>query len=94
MFGHTCVLVYKQKKLRCAKAEGARDFPELEGSHCYVLFVGMKLVPATRKIRNRLLISATTEDIAKCLSSAIAKERKVNRNCFLNLLSTPHFLAR
>ena len=95
-FCFTCVCAFKEKKLKCGTADTAfitrgyqnwKDatvaFRNHESSACHKEAVNVMIT-----------IPATHPDIGVCLSSQLALERLVNRECFMKLLSSIQFLAR
>ena len=93
---HTCVLAYKQNKLRSLCADPAfisrgyqnwKDataaFRTHETSACH-----------KESVQKIITLPATTRNVIDVLSSAAAEERKCNQACFLRILSSLQFLAR
>ena len=87
---------FKEKKLKCGTADTAfitrgyqnwKDatiaFRNHESSACHKDAVAVMIT-----------IPATHGDIGECLSSQLALEKQVNRECFMKLISSIRFLAR
>ena len=95
-FCFTCVSAFKEKKLKCGTADTAfitrgyqnwKDatiaFRNHESSACHKQAVTVMIT-----------IPATHSDVGECLSSMLALEKQVNRECFMKLISSIRFLAR
>ena len=87
---HTCVLAYKQNKLRSLCADPAfisRGYQNWKDATAAFRTHEISVIKSTKK----LLHFQLQLDV---LSSAAAEERKCNRACFLRILSSLQILAR
>ena len=90
VFCFTCVSAFKEKKLKCGTADTAfitrgyqnwKDatiaFRNHESSACHKQAVDVMIT-----------IPATHSDVGESLSSTLAHEKQINRECFLKLISS------
>ena len=96
VFCHTCMVAYKQKKLIAPKADGAFINNGFQNWKNATVAFRNHECSGTHKdaVHQMVTIPSTNQDIGVCLSSAMAEERRINRACFLKVLSSIHFLAR
>ena len=94
-FCHVCVLAFKQKKLNAANADAAfitrgfQNWKDATGT-----FRGHELSSCHKKAVEKVItLAATTRDVGESLSSIVAEQKRVNRDCFLKVLSSIQYLA-
>ena len=93
---HTCLTAFKKGRLSAGCADAAfilRGFQNWKDATISFAAHGKSLChkEAVEKV---ITLPATTRDIAESLSSALAKQKKVNRECLLKILRCTQFLAR
>ena len=93
---HTCLTAFKGGKLSSGCADAAfiqRGFQNWKDAT--VAFVAHeKSLCHKEAVEKVITLPTTTRDIAESLSSALAKQKEVNRECLLKIFRCIQFLAR
>ena len=95
VFCHICVLAFKQNTLNAENTDAAfitqpfQNWKDATGA-----FRGCELSSCHKEeVENMITLPTITRDVGECLSSIVAEQKRVNRDCFIKVLSSIQYLA-